>query len=157
MDASDEEYEVEVIERQAEDTAVIRGRAAHGAVGAFIPEALGELFGSLGTDPIVGPPFCRIDMRDEEFLLEVGFPVERTVEASGRIEPSELPGGLVATVVNVGPYETVARAYWAIEAWLKEHHYEPTGAPWESYLDGPEVQNPRTLVCMPCRRVVAAS
>lgn len=157
MDTEGGQYEIEVVERQSEDTAVIKGRAAHGAVGAFIPEALGELFGSLGMDPIVGPPFCRMEMDDEEFVLEVGFPVERPVEASGRIESSSLPGGLVATAMNAGPYETVARAYWAIEAWMKEHHYEATGAPWESYLDGPEVPNPRTLVCMPCRRMVAAS
>ena len=150
------EYEIEVVDRQSEDTAVIRDRADHGAVGAFIATALQELLESLGTDPVDGPPFCRIEIDDEEFLLEVGFPVERPVEASGRIVASSLPGGLVATVMNVGPYDSVPAAYWAIEAWLGEHGYEPTGAPWESYLDGPEVPNPRTLVCMPCRRVVAA-
>ena len=25
------------------------------------------------------------------------------------------------------------------------------GAPWESYIDGPEVAEPRTLVYLPCK------
>ena len=155
MDAQDRQFDVELVERHREDTAVIKGTVAHGAVGAFIPEALGELFCSLGMDPIVGPPFCRIDMLDEEFGLEVGFPVERPVERSGRVEPSELPGGLAATTMSVGPYDQVAPAYFALEAWMREHHYVQIGAPWEAYLDGPEVENPRTLVCWPCRRADA--
>jgi effector-binding domain-containing protein len=157
MDAEDTQYDIEVVERHREDAAVIRGRAAHGQVGPFIPEALGELFDNLGMDPIVGPPFCRIDMMEEEFGLEVGFPVERPVEAIGRIEPSELPGGPVATTMHVGPYDTVASAYFALEAWMREHHYVQTGPPWEAYLDGPEVPQPRTLVCWPCHRQVAGT
>lgn len=151
------DYEIEVVERHPEDTAVISGRVPHGAVGDFIPAALSELFDAVGEDPIVGPPFCRMDMQGDEFVLEVGFPVERPVTATGRIEPSTLPGGAVATVMNIGPYESVPPAYWAIEEWMREHHYEPTGAPWESYLDGPEVERPRTLVCWPCRRRDSAS
>ena len=146
------DYEIEVVERSVEDTAVIRGRVARGTVARFVPEALGELVASVGTDPIAGPPFCRMDMDGEDFLLEVGFPVERPVDGAGRVESSSLPGGFVATALNVGPYETVVPAYRAVQVWMAEHHYEPTGAPWESYLDGPEVDNPRTLVCWPCRR-----
>jgi hypothetical protein len=28
--------------------------------------------------------------------------------------------------------------------------HRPTGAPWETYLDGPEVPEPRTTVAWPC-------
>ncbi len=146
------EYEIEIVARQPEDTAVIKGVVPHGAVGEFIPDALGELFGTLGMDPIVGPPFCRMDMTDTDFVLEVGFPVERPVQQNGRVEPSHLPGGTVATVMNVGPYDSVGPAYAALQAWLDEHHYESTGAPWEAYLDGPEVAQPRTLISWPCQR-----
>jgi hypothetical protein len=34
---------------------------------------------------------------------------------------------------------------------------EACGAPWESYLDGPEVAEPRTEVVVPCRPVEAAA
>ncbi|MBI1350657.1 MAG: transcriptional regulator [Actinomycetales bacterium] len=150
------EYDIEIVERQREDTAVIKGRVAHGAVGVFVPVAIGEIYGALGEDPIVGPPFCRVNLLDEEFALEVGFPVERPIEASGRIEPSTLPAGPVATALHVGPYDTIAPAYGALEQWMREHHYVQTGAPWEAYLDGPEVENPRTLVCWPCHRAEGA-
>ena len=28
--------------------------------------------------------------------------------------------------------------------------YRPSGAPWESYLDEPDVSEPRTMVYLPC-------
>lgn len=145
-------YDVEIVERTPEDTAVVCGRVAHDGVGAFIGAAFGEVMAAVGAVPIVGPPFCRMDMTGDEFLLEVGFPVAEPIAATGRVVPSTLPGGEVATVLHRGPYDQVAPAYFAIEAWLREHGYESTGAPWEAYLDGPEAPEPRTIVSWPCRR-----
>jgi effector-binding domain-containing protein len=145
-------YDVEVVERTREDTAVVCGRVAHDGVGPFIGAALGEVMEAVGNVPVVGPPFCRIDMTGDDFLLEVGFPVAEPIEASGRVEASSLPAGEVATVLHTGSYDQVPPAYFAIESWLADHGYESTGAPWEAYLDGPEVPEPRTLVCWPCRR-----
>jgi hypothetical protein len=144
--------DIELTERHREDTAVVCGRVPHGEVGPFIQSAFGEVMAAIGGIPIVGPPFCRIDMADDDFLLEVGFPVERPIEAAGRVEPSELPGGTAATLVHVGPYESIAPAYGALHDWMTAHGYSPAGAPWESYLDGPEVAAPRTIVCWPCHR-----
>jgi effector-binding domain-containing protein len=146
------EYEIEVVERQPEDAAVVTGRVPHDGVGAFIGAALGEVMGAIGQTPVVGPPFCRIDMDGDNFLLEVGFPVAQPIEASGRVVPSRLPGGETATVMNVGPYDTVPPAYFAIEQWMSDNGHVAGGRPWESYLDGPEAPEPRTLVCWPFRR-----
>ena len=145
-------YTVELVERHQEDTAVVCGRVPHDGVGPFIQAAFGEVMAAIGDVPIVGPPFCRIDMDGDDFLLEAGFPVERPIPASGRVEPSTLPGGPAATVVHVGPYDTVPPAYAAIGEWLAHHGFRSAGAPWEAYLDGPEVAEPRTVVCWPCRR-----
>lgn len=145
-------YEVELVERTREDTAVVCGRVPHGEVGPFIGAALGEVMAAVGAVPIVGPPFCRLDMAGEEFELEVGFPVAEPIPPSGRVVPSSLPGGEVATVLHTGPYDQVPPAYFAIEAWLGEHGLVSAGAPWEAYLDGPEVPEPRTIVSWPCRR-----
>ena len=145
-------YDIEIVERTGADTAVVRGRVAHDAVGAFIGAAFGDVLAAVAGVPVVGPPFCRMDMTGDEFLLEVGFPVAEPIEPAGRVVPSTLPAGEVATVLHTGPYDQVAPAYFAIEEWLEEHGYEPTGAPWEAYLDGPEVPEPRTIVSWPCRR-----
>ncbi len=144
------EYAVRLASREREDTAVVCGRVPQAEVGPFIRAAFGEVLDVVGPDATTGPPFCRMDMTGDEFVLEVGFPVSAPVRASGRVEPSSLPAGEVATVLNEGPYDSVAPAYFAIEDWLSEHGYEATGVPWEAYLDGPEVPKPRTLVCWPC-------
>lgn len=81
---------------------------------------------------------------------EIGFPCSGAVEPSGRVEPSDLPAGPTARTTHVGPYEGVGAAYEAAIAWLAGQGYEVSGAPWECYLDGPEVPEPRTEVLVPC-------
>lgn len=143
---------VELVTRNQEHTAVVRGRVPHGDVGSFIQAAFPDVMAAVAGVPIVGAPFCRIDMEGDDFLLEVGFPVGRPIQAQGRVEPSVLPGGEAATLLHTGPYDTVAPAYAAIGDWLAAHGYVSDGAPWEAYLDGPEVPMPRTVVTWPCRR-----
>ncbi len=144
-------YDIEVVDRAHEHTAVVCGQVPQGEVGAFIGQAFGEVLAVIGGETgVSGPPFCRIDMAGEQFALEVGFPVPTEITESGRVVNSSLPGGQAATTTNVGPYESVAPAYFAIEQWLAEHGYVGTGAPWETYLDGPEVAQPRTIVTWPC-------
>jgi effector-binding domain-containing protein len=145
-------YEVEIVERQPEVAAVVVGRVPHEGVGPFIGAALGEVLGVVGETSVTGMPFCRIDMDGDEFLLEVGFPVAEPVEPTGRVVPSRLPGGETATVMNVGPYDAVPPAYFAIEQWLSDNGFSAAGRPWEAYLDGPDVPLPRTLVCWPFSR-----
>jgi hypothetical protein len=145
-------YTVEVAERQPERTAVVVGRVPHDGVGPFIGEALGEVLAVVGEPAVAGMPFCRIDIDGDGFLLEVGFPVRDPIERTGRVVPSRLPGGETATVMHVGSYDSVPGAYFAIEQWMSEQGCFAAGRPWESYLDGPEVPQPRTLVCWPFRR-----
>ena len=150
-------YEIEIVERQPEVTAVVVGRVPRDGVGPFIGEALGEVLALVGEEAVTGMPFCRIDIDGDGFLLEVGFPVAAPVEATGRVVPSRLPGGQTATVMNVGPYDTVPPAYFAIEQWMSDNGCTAAGRPWEAYLDGPEVLQPRTLVSWPFSRPGAES
>lgn len=149
-------YEIEIVERDEQDTAVVCGRVDHGGFPAFLGAAFGQVLAVVGTEAVAGPPFCRMDMDGDVFLVEAGFPVTAPITPVGDVEASTLPGGTAATVLNTGPYESVAPAYFALEAWLRDHGWTPLGAPWESYLDGPEVAEPRTLVCWPCGREESA-
>jgi len=97
----------------------------------------------------VGPPFASYRMDGDTFVVSAGFPVRLPITAAGRVVPSSLPGGQVVSTLHIGPYEQVAQAYDAMMSWLPAHHLAPTGDPWEQYLDGPEVAQPRTLVHLP--------
>ena len=41
-------------------------------------------------------------------------------------------------------------AFDVVAEWIGANGYVSAGEPWESYLDGPEVAEPRTLVRFPC-------
>jgi effector-binding domain-containing protein len=92
----------------------------------------------------VGPPFARYRPLDDEFSefeIEAGFPVNRLIGAgSGPVESSTLPGGPVAAVTHIGPYDQMMPAYQAIEAWVTEHNGVIDGPPWEVYYTDPSVQ-----------------
>ena len=84
-------------------------------------------------------------------LIEAGFPVPEPIAAAGQVEPSTLPGGTVATTMHVGSYADLAGAYSALEGWFAANGFEAAGDPWETYLDGPEVDAPRTIISWPCQ------
>ena len=108
-----------------------------------------------------GPPFCRYSMgsdgmddqgRAAVFVLAAGFPCSAPAAAAGRAEPMQLPGGSAVVAVHVGAYPELGEAYAAVAQYMGEHDLEPAGDPWESYLDGPEVEVHRTFPHQPVPR-----
>lgn len=147
-------YEVELVEAQAQITAVVRAHVTMAEVAAVIGAAFGEVLDALagqGLSP-AGPPFARFDVAGDDFDMEAGFPASGPVAPVGRVTASELPGGPVAQTMHRGDYAGVPAAYDAVSEWAAANGYAAGGAPWESYLDGPEVAEPRTLVSLPCVR-----
>ena len=144
-------YEIEIVELQERDTAVFRGHVAHDGIGDFLGLAFRQVMGALGAAPVVGPPFARYAVTADGFDIEAGFPVANPFPGSGQVAGATLPGGSVATTIHVGSYQGLAGAYTAIEEWLVAEGFEPADDPWETYLDGPEVEAPRTIVSWPCR------
>ena len=147
-------YEVKTEQRHEQPAAVVRGRVATDGIAEFIGGAFGEVMAAITAQhlAVMGPPFGRYHVLETGFEVEAGFPTSGPVEPVGRVTPGTLPGGEVATTMHVGSYDGVAEAYTAVEQWLAAHELAPTGDPWESYLDGPEVPQPRTVVSFPCTR-----
>ena len=87
----------------------------------------------------------------EGIEVEASFPTSARVEPTGRVECSSIPAGPAVQVLHRGSYGTVPSAYEAARQWLVDSDWEASGPPWEAYLDGPEVAEPRTLVHVPCR------
>ena len=75
--------------------------------------------------------------------VEVGVQVAGSFVGSGRVTPSELPAGRVATTVHRGAYDGLGAAHAAVHAWCAAHEHVLTGTRWEIYGDWRE--DPREL------------
>lgn len=145
--------EVELVQLQPQPVAIVRAHVTVADIPMFIGGAFGEVIQTLSGQGLApaGPPFGRYVPVGDGFDVEAGFPATGLLTPAGRVVAGELPGGPAARVLHTGDYGGVAAAYDATSEWVAAHGYVATGAPWESYLDGPEVAEPRTVVCLPCR------
>lgn len=149
-------YTVQFADLQAQDAAVVRAHVTQDDLADFLGKAFDEVVRTAAEQglSLEGPPFGRyLPTGDRDFDAEVGFPVSGPVEPSGRVGPERLPAGTVARTLHVGGYDAVGAAYEAARSFIIDNGCEPTDAPWETYLDGPDVPRPRTEVFMPCREV----
>lgn len=125
-----------------------------GALGQILPEVWAYVLGQ-GGQP-AGPPFTRYHGNEGEVVdFEAGVPVAAPVAGNGRILAGELPGGPVASIEHVGPYDTLRASYDELAAWMAAEGRTPAGPFWEVYLTDPqEVADPaewRTEVICPLR------
>jgi effector-binding domain-containing protein len=150
-------YEVRVEERAGRPTAVIRADVPYEDLSTFLSGAFASVTGTVAEQgaSVTGPPFGRYTPTERGFEVTAGFPVDRPVQARGRVVPDELPAGAVAVTLHTGPYSDVGEAYRAVLQWLSAHRMAVAGEAWETYLDGPDVAAPRTEVCLPCTRAAA--
>lgn len=147
------DYTVALADLEERPTAVVKKHVHHDAVATFLRETFGEVAGVVQAQGLrlTGAPFgCYVPTSDG-FDVEAGFPVSGVVRPSGSVEPSVLPGGHVAHTLHQGAYDAVVPAYQAIEAWIVDNSYESAGPPWEMYLDGPDVAEPRTEIFWPIK------
>ena len=153
-------YETQFVDLQAQHTAVVRGHVVQEGIKDFLGSAFTEILRVLddqGLHP-AGAPFGRYaPTEDGGFDVEVGFPSRDVVVPTGRVQASELPGGRAARTMHTGAYGDVGAAYRATLDWLTEEGHVTNGTPWECYLDGPEVAEPRTEVFLPCTAAHAES
>lgn len=125
-----------------------------------LPSLFGRVYGGimqylqeLGEQP-AGMPFAAYYSLDMENLdVEVGFPVAHKVNGKGEIQASEFPGGRLASVLHLGPYDQVGPAYDALLQWIKDHGLETTGVVYELYYSGPETppQETKTEIVFPLK------
>lgn len=146
-------HDVTLADLQEQHTAVVRAEVPHDGIAEFLGGTFGEVIGVIsaqGLEPS-GMPFGRYrPLEGGGWDIEAGFPVPRAIEPAGRVQPSTLPGGHAARVMHRGAYDAVAGAYEAAMAWVVENGFAMNGDPWECYLDGPEVAEPRTEIFVPC-------
>jgi effector-binding domain-containing protein len=105
--------------------------------------AFGDIFALLGEkgEFPAGPPlgiYYGEEWDESDIEMELCVPVIRPMGGRDRVNGRELPGGLVASTLHMGPYHEVAEAYQALDLWVKERGYGYAGPPREVYLVGPD-------------------
>ena len=151
-------YNCEVKEQPAQPALTVRTRAAVQDLPQLFGKAYGAIMqylGELGEQP-AGMPFAAYYNMDMQNLdIEIGFPVARKLAGKGEVQPSEFPGGKLATVWHIGQYDKCALAYDALMHWIKDHGYEATGVAYEVYFSPPETppQEIRTQIIFPLKPV----
>ena len=126
-------------------------------IGRVISTSFGEVYGYLGAHdiPPAGEPFLIYHGMpgpfDAPFEVQICAPVARPVDPPQGWLLEELPAGTFASIVHVGPYDSLGAAYDELEAWIPEHGYAIKGPPREAYLSEPETPpaETRTVVEFP--------
>jgi effector-binding domain-containing protein len=131
-------------------------------IGGVIGPAFGEIYGHLAARGIAGdgPPFViyhESPADADPFDIEICAPVSRRTDPPAGWQVQELPAGTFATLVHVGPYETLGTAYDTLTAWIGAHDLAFAGPPREVYLSEPETppEQIRTIVEVPVVEVTA--
>ncbi|WP_083864813.1 dihydrofolate reductase family protein [Nocardia brevicatena] len=124
----------------------IRHRAPQRAVGVRTTVPLAELTRAQGQSlrelwqflrergiTPAGAPFVRYhSMSETDTDVEVGVPITGGVEAAGRVECTELPGGRAVVAVHLGAHDRLQETYGLVESRVAETG-RPDGASWEVY------------------------
>jgi DNA-binding transcriptional MerR regulator len=129
-----------------------------------IAEFIGDGFAGLGAAgvAIAGAPaavYHDPEFSPESIDIEMVYPVLPGVKGPittprGRtLEPRTVPGGEVAVIVHVGPYEAIGESYQALAGWIGEHGYRVSGPCRELYLNSPMDPGPPVAeIRMPVER-----
>lgn len=109
-------------------------------MGAAFGEVM-QLLGSQGVQPL-GMPFALYpDMEPSEtggWKIVAGFPISGAIKEEGRVKNYELPGGTVAIMTYLGPYEGLEGAYKSMSEQLLANGYELSSPMWEAYFTDPD-------------------
>ena len=132
-----------LIERAAQPTAVVRATIPVTEIPAFLGPAYGKVMQALAAQGIaaVGPPFAYyLHAPTATIEIEAGFPVATPCAPKGEVAPGELPGGSIATVTHVGPYEAMMATYEQLKTWVGAQGLTLQEGMWEVYLSDPQQQ-----------------
>ena len=66
-------------------------------------------------------PGTALFLTDEGVPIEVGVQVVTPFNRMGRVVCAAIPGGTVATVVDMGLYQKLSEAHTAVRRWCAEH------------------------------------
>jgi effector-binding domain-containing protein len=156
------EYSISSRELTTQPVLVVRRRVRRADIAATIAAELPKVFHHAQRRgiAIAGYPITRyLETSVGLVTLETGMRVTAhsgewaAGDGKGDVLAETLPGGPTAVTIHSGPYDQLQAAYAALEEWIATTGLQPTGAPWEAYLndpaDHPDPQDWKTEVCWP--------
>jgi effector-binding domain-containing protein len=70
---------------------------------------------------------------DDQPTVEIGVLAARSFDPHGRVVPSQLPGGQVATATHRGDYAEMGRTHQAVNDFIAARNLRRAGPSWEIY------------------------
>jgi effector-binding domain-containing protein len=135
------DYEVTLRTTAASPTAVVAQETTWAEYPRLWPVLLDEVYAFVRGGGTTQAGHNIMLYRDDVPNVEVGVQVAGPFNASGRVTPSELPAGRVATTIHRGPYDGLGGAHAAVRAWCAAREHLLTGTRWEIYGDWREDPN----------------
>ena len=134
--------EPQIVETQAQPTAVIRLTIPRAEIQKVMGPAIGEVIAAAAAQGVglAGPVFSHhFKMDPAMFYFEVGVPVSGPIKPTGRVVASQLPAGrAVARTIYRGPYDGLGAAWGEFCQWISAQGHKTADNLWERYLAGPE-------------------
>jgi effector-binding domain-containing protein len=131
-------YEVTVRTAEASPTAVVPATTTWAEFPELWPQLLDEVYAVVRSGGTTQTGHNVMLYRDDVPNVEVGVQVDGPFEPVGRVVPSVLPAGKIATAIHRGPYAGLAEAHVAVRNWCSARRHALTGARWEIYGDWQE-------------------
>jgi len=133
-------YEFQLSEVKAQPVLSIRTTTSVGSLPQEIGKAYGEIMRylqELGEAPADAPYVAYYNMDMENLDVEMGFPVAKKLSAKNSIQYNEIPAGKQVSCMYKGSYKDLAGPYDAMNQWMTEKGYVPTGIVYEFYYNSP--------------------
>lgn len=114
-----------------------------------LPPTIGRSYQALyarvadaGVNP-VGPPFVIYHLEQSEpgvrWDMDICVPISAPISASPQFDYMELQATRVVSLLHIGPYDSLGKAYDAIESYIADKELDVSGPPREFYLSPPDV------------------
>ena len=131
----------EIRELPAQATAVVRLTIPRGEMMKRFDPAVREVLAALHTQGIApaGPVFAHyLRMPGDIFDFELGFPVARSITASGSVYPALQPPQKIITTVYTGPFQGLPSAWGVFQQHILAKKYRYAEDFREVYLTNPD-------------------
>lgn len=141
-------------EQPAQPTLCVKTRTPAACIGEVLGQAFHDLNSAVTAQgaTVSGLPYVAYrNLNLSDLDLEIGVPVSKPLAALGRIEPGELPGGVWASTLHIGPYDGVGPAWNELHGYLRAQGKVAAPVGYEFYFDAPETppERTRTRVAFP--------
>lgn len=153
-------HEAKVQEREPALVLAKRMPVTLPAIGRVLSMAFDEVYRTVEArgGASDGPPFViyhGMPAGDDPFDIEVCAPIRAAIEPPSGWQLKTLPGGTFASLLHVGPYDSVGEGYEVLSAWISSHDLAFAGPPREVYLSDPDTPSEqiRTVIEFPVFRV----